>query len=204
MFITLALTSQLVHLLKILKTLLRVTLKEELKISTDLRMLNKRQFALLMILTCQEKTHLVLNHLLSWSDNGLIMVSGMIDRKYSRTKYAISKFYLPWANQVEVEQKFQRDCNQSSILLTIQFQLRPKWRGSLKLSLLLNSWTLMKISNSYLSLLQSLQFICSTSFRRISYQPLLNLITCLTWEIFQRSSKVSIWQTRHSMKTKSK
>ena len=114
--ITLLLTSQLVLHQKIPKRLLRLTSREEPKISIDLRMPNKRPFALLMILTCQERTLMVHNHHQNSLDNGWIMVSGMTDKKSSKIKSVICKFFQLWVNQVVVELKFQRDFNLSSTL----------------------------------------------------------------------------------------
>lgn len=61
MFTISLLISQLVPHLRTLRRLLSVTLREEPRTSIDLRMPNKKLFALLMILICQERIPMDLN-----------------------------------------------------------------------------------------------------------------------------------------------
>jgi len=188
---------QMVH-----KSLLKVNLKEELRTNTDLKMLNWSQFVSLMILTCQEKIPLVLNHLSSLWGNGLTMNSGMIELRFNQTIFRTYSSYQLWANQVVVELRFQTELSQSSILLTIPSQLLPIWLTSLSKSLLSNSSCLMKKLGTFHHSWLKLLLLYSILQENNSYQHQPKVITFSTWEMQARYSKVYIKLIHTSMKTR--
>lgn len=149
-----------------------------------------------MIWTCLEKISLAVNLLSNCLDSGWITKVGSIELNVIFSSSSLtSNSLLQWVLQVVVVHRSLSVHKASSTWLISHSLLMLKSDESSNRSWTINSKSSKRKSSLSQNQLHKLHWTSSDLFPNRSCQLLRNLITCSTWEISQRSFKVSTCST---------